>query len=191
MSSKRLKDIVKHQHKWYGKWHTIAGLSAGFVLIIVSLTGALLVFEQELDVWLNPDLFTFEEKGKLLSLQEVREKVEYDHPTWEVERLFIQDQKNNAILLFAEETGKPHRHPHPQIIVNPYTGEVMGSRIYKYSLMGVIRNLHRTLLIPFIGRYLVGLSSLFCVILMITGLRQWIPKKRKQLKNSLIQLKHL
>ncbi|MEO1256345.1 MAG: PepSY-associated TM helix domain-containing protein, partial [Bacteroidota bacterium] len=60
-----------------------------------------------------------------------------------------------------------------------------GTRIYYESVMGFIRNLHRTLLIPTVGKYIVGIASLFMVILMITGLRLWIPKHWKLIKERL------
>lgn len=173
-----IKDAAKHQRKWYGKWHTWAGITAGFVLIIVSLTGALLVFEQELDVWLNPQLFEYQETGAILSFEEVVNQVSEDHPEWKVTRIFIQEKKNDAYLVIVKDLRK-------QVIVNPYTAKVAGTRVYRKTVMGFIRNLHRTLLIPFVGRYIVGLCSLACVILMITGLRQWLPSKTKQLKTRL------
>tara|TARA_B100000424_G_scaffold53526_1_gene38340 strand:+ start:815 stop:964 length:150 start_codon:yes stop_codon:yes gene_type:complete len=49
MSSK-LQKSAKYQKKWFGKLHTRGGVTAGFVIIIVSLTGALLIFESELDI---------------------------------------------------------------------------------------------------------------------------------------------
>jgi uncharacterized iron-regulated membrane protein len=51
--------------------------------------------------------------------------------------------------------------------------------------MGFVRHLHRTLLIPEAGKYIVGLSSLVLVVLIITGLRLWIPKRWSNLKARL------
>lgn len=45
--------------------------------------------------------------------------------------------------------------------------------------------IHRTLMIPGIGRYIVGAASLILLILSITGIRLWLPKKMKQVKSAL------
>jgi uncharacterized iron-regulated membrane protein len=88
-------------------------------------------------------------------------------------------------MMFFQDGEEDEAHEHYQAIVNPYTGKVTGTRIYDKSVMGFIRNLHRTLLIPEVGRYIVGIASLFMVILMITGLRLWIPKHWKLVRERL------
>ena len=171
-------NLAKHQRLWYSKWHTWAGITAGFVLIIVSLTGALLVFEAELDEWLYSELYDFEKTGNKLSYQEVTEKVKNDYPELDLGGVFLR--KETDVYTFFSK-----KKPFYQIIANPYTGNVTGKRVYKKTVMGFIRNLHRTLLIPGIGRYIVGISSLVCVVLIVTGLKLWIPDKWNKLKHKL------
>ena len=175
---KTIEKAAKHQRKWYGKWHTWAGISAGFILIIVSLTGSLLVFENEIDTWLNPELFGFEQKGDRLSFQTTVEKLKKDHPEYDIQGIFLWEKRNNAYMVYLKDSEQ-------QIIVNPYTAKVTGTRVYRSTFMGFTRHLHRTLFIPQVGKYLVGTSSLICVILMITGLRLWIPKQMKHIKSRL------
>ncbi|PWJ43221.1 PepSY-associated TM helix domain-containing protein [Sediminitomix flava] len=179
-----LKGAAKHQKDWYGKWHTWAGITAGFVLIIVSLTGSLLVFEEELDVWFYQEQFHFpHQKGDAkLSFQQVMDKLKKEYPTHDLHGLFAWETRNDAYIAYGHPEGKDI---HLQYIINPYTAEVTAEREYHKTVMGFIRNLHRTLLIPEVGKYLVGISSLICTILMITGLRLWIPKKWKNVKARL------
>ncbi len=173
-----IQRAAKHQRNWFGKWHTWAGITAGFVLIIVSLTGSLLVFEQELDVYFYPKLFDFEPtQESAMTFEEALLLVEREMPEISARGVYQQKDRANALMLYSDE------EPYPQIIIDPYRREIRGSRVYKNTIMGFIRNFHRTLLIPTAGRYFVGVSSLVCVILMITGLRLWIPKKWKQWKH--------
>ena len=170
--------VVRHQKKWYARWHTWAGIFAGSILLIVSLTGSLLVFEEELDVIFHPALFGFEAQDERLTFSATLLAVEKQHPQWEIKGIYRMKERNNAYVL---NYGEDYR----QAIINPYTGEVTGTRVYRESIMGFIRHLHRTLLIPVAGKYITGISSLILVILMITGLRQWIPKRWKNLKSRL------
>lgn len=170
--------MARHQKTWYGKWHVWMGIFAGSILVIVAITGSLLVFEQELDTLLNPELFEFEQGQDRLTYQQAIEAVSNAHPDWEIKSIFRMTDRNDAYQVIYSDDFR-------QAIVNPYTGEVTGTRIYAKTTMGVIRNLHRTLLIPTIGRYIVGFASIFMVILMITGLRLWIPKHWSRLKEKL------
>ncbi|MGF1636228.1 MAG: PepSY-associated TM helix domain-containing protein [Cyclobacteriaceae bacterium] len=173
-------EMVRHQKRWYGQWHTWMGIFAGSILFIVSFTGALLVFEDELDMWFYPQLFDFEENNELMPLHEVFHKVRADHPQIDLFTIYHWQTLNNAYIMNFEKN-----HEYYQAIVNPFTGKVTGTRIYQKTIMGFIKHLHRTLLIPEIGRYIVGIASLFMVILMITGLRLWIPRHWKMLKERL------
>lgn len=170
--------LVRHQRHWYGQWHAWAGILAGAVLIVVSLTGTLLVFEEELDVWLYPELFGFAAQEERLTFGEAVDAVQEAHPDWAIKGIYRFEQRNDCYIL---NYGNDYR----QAIVNPYTGQVTGTRVYAESIMGFIRHLHRTLLIPTVGKYMVGICSLFLVILMITGLRLWLPKRFKQLRSRL------
>lgn len=170
--------MIRHQKKWYGQWHAWAGIFAGSILIVVSLTGTLLVFEEELDVWLYPELFGFEHEDERLSFGGTVQAVQAVYPDWQIKGIYRFKKRNDCYMLYY---GADYR----QAVVNPYSGEVTGTRIYAHSIMGFIRNLHRTLLIPTVGKYIVGVASLFLVILMITGLRLWIPKHWGKLKERL------
>ena len=173
-----IQRAAKHQRNWFGKWHTWAGITAGFVLILVSLTGSLLVFEQELDVYFYPELFDFEPTAdEPMTFEQALLLVQREMPEISARGVYQQKDRANAVMLYSDE------EPYPQIIIDPYRGEIRGTRVYKNTIMGFIRNFHRTLLIPAAGRYIVGISSLVCVILMITGLRLWIPKKWKEWKH--------
>ena len=176
-----VKRLYQHQKRWFAKWHTAAGIIAGAVLILVSLTGSILVYEQEIDTLLNPELFDFKEKGKqpILGFQEAYNRTKpqlgKDHT-----HIFYRDaQRNDAYLGYLE-------HSKRQVIVNPYTGKVTGTRVYASTFTGFVRSFHRTLLIPVIGRYLVGISALMCLVLMVSGLRLWVPKKIKYLRSRLV-----
>jgi uncharacterized iron-regulated membrane protein len=62
--------------------------------------------------------------------------------------------------------------------VNPYTGVVTGVRDYKYDFFGIVKYIHWSLLLNTrIGQPIVGWSTLIFVVLLITGLVLWWPKR--------------
>ena len=60
-----------------------------------------------------------------------------------------------------------------------------GKRLYQSSFIRIVMNIHTSLLMHETGEYITGTASLILLILTISGLRLWIPRKWKQLKSVL------
>lgn len=75
-----------------------------------------------------------------------------------------------------------HFETEKEFFINPYDASLSGSRLINSSFIRIVMNIHRTLLIPAAGRYIVGFASLCMLILTISGLRLWIPQQYKKWK---------
>ncbi len=169
-----------HQKKWYGKWHLYLGVIAGAILVVVGLTGSILVFQDEIDEALNPELFRVLETSKPIPLPDIIPMVKEKHPQLSFDYA-MQDpmgRPNQAYRFFNFKSEE-------EFFVNPYTGELSGKRIHESSFVHIVTEIHRTLLVPVVGRYIVGLATLCLLILTITGMRLWLPAKWKQLRAAL------
>lgn len=171
---------AKHQKRWFGKWHLYIGIIAGAIVAFIGLTGSILVFQDEIDRALNPDLFEVIAQKQKLPVEEIVPLIKKNYPRLKIDYLMLNNFKNpneaySIINLKSNE----------ETFINPYTGKTGGKRIHTSSFIHVVTELHRTLLIPVAGRYICGLASLCLLILTISGLRLWIPKKWKQLKSAL------
>ena len=171
---------AKHQKRWFGKWHLYVGIIAGAIVAFIGVTGSILVFQDEIDRALNPDLFEVIAQKKKMSVEEIVPIIKKNYPRLKIDYLMLNNFKNpneaySVMNLKSEE----------ETFINPYTGLTSGKRIHTSSFIHVVTELHRTLLIPVAGRYICGLASLCLLILTISGLRLWVPKKWKQLKSAL------
>lgn len=171
---------AKHQQRWFGKWHLYVGVFAGFILCIVGLTGSILVFQDEIDRALNPDFFTVLEQKNRIPIQDIIPMVQKKYP----ERVFNYVSVTNDGTLTSTYNFKNLTNG-TEFFVNPYTAEICGRRIIKSSFVRIVMDIHMTLLVPQIGKYITGFSALCMLILTISGLRLWVPKKWKQLKSVL------
>lgn len=169
-----------HQKRWFGKWHLYLGIFAGAIVAFVGLTGSILVFQEEIDRALNPELFQVMAHQQKLPVEDIVPILKRNYPKLKIDYLILGDLKNpnEAYSILSYKTSE-------ETFINPYTGKISGKRIYTGSFIRVVTELHRTLLIPVAGKYIVGLASLCLLILVISGLRLWIPKKWKQLKSVL------
>ncbi|MEL6649667.1 MAG: PepSY-associated TM helix domain-containing protein [Bacteroidota bacterium] len=175
-----LKKIGKHQRKWYLRWHLYLGLFAGTIIMIVALSGTILTFRDEIDRWLNPELMLVEPQGEVLPVGMLLQKAQQQRPNWQISGLFVPELDQAELAYQIRAVGEKK-----QIFINPYTGELLGSRLRDSAFIGIMLSLHRRLLLPAWGRYIVGLSALILIIMTITGLRQWIPKRWAMLKARL------
>jgi len=166
-----------HQKRWFGKWHLYLGIIAGAILCIVGLTGSILVFQDEIDVALNKNLFESLKGQKRYSIDEVIPVVQQKYPGRKFDYVFQTDEENpNATYRFYNFTTEE------EFFVNPYTAELCGKRLINSSFIRIVMNIHRTMLIPAAGRYIVGLATLGMLILTISGLRLWVPQQYKKWK---------
>lgn len=172
---------ARHQQRWFGKWHVYLGIIAGAILVVTGLTGSILVFQDEIDRALNPEMFRVMGQQPRMGLGEIIPVVKQKYPDLQFSYVMLSDMKDAPNLAYRFFNFKTEE----EFFINPYTAELSGKRIYESSFIHVVTEIHRTLLVPAIGRYIVGLSTLCLLILTISGLRLWIPQKWKQLKSVL------
>ncbi|MGV3639256.1 MAG: PepSY-associated TM helix domain-containing protein [Adhaeribacter sp.] len=69
--------------------------------------------------------------------------------------------------------------------MNPYTGELIATSSQKSPFFRTMFELHRWLLVREPGKLLVGVSTVFFLFIILTGLVLWWPKTRKVLRQRL------
>ncbi|OUL26107.1 PepSY-associated TM helix domain-containing protein [Nostoc sp. 106C] len=157
--------------------HRYLGLAAGLVIMVVGLTGSLLVFEEEISHFLLELQF-----GKIVPQQQQvsvisvidRVKAAYPDPNLNFSFLGLPQEPDEAIHIELQSPNKPTL----EVIVNPYTGKILGDRLREYAIMSVIYNLHYSLLAGDTGIAIAGIAALLLFILCITGIFLW-PGWRK------------
>jgi uncharacterized iron-regulated membrane protein len=167
---KKNRSLFYRVSAWLHLW---LGLITGIVIIVVSITGAILVFEQELRVWLQP-YQTAQSQGRALLPPSVLKKAamdKYHLPT--VSAVVYQGKDRAAVTPYY---GDPKKFQ--LIYVNPYTGEVLHSTLLNDDFYRIVLEGHYNLWLPgAIGRPVVAYSTLIFVITLITGLVLWWPKR--------------
>ena len=154
--------------------HFYLGLCACLFLVILSLTGAVLVFENELNRAVNPALLKVEPRDHPLPWETVRHRVEQQEPEWRVQRIYMpaSDSDSTYVRLVSRTTGKTR-----EIYVNQYTGIILGRKERGNQLIWKIHELHINLTAGVTGSRFVMWSSVALLFLSITGLCLWWPRK--------------
>ncbi|MEO8253180.1 MAG: PepSY-associated TM helix domain-containing protein [Flavobacterium sp.] len=187
--------MVKKKLIWLHKW---LGLISGLVVLIISLTGCLNVFQDELQLMTHPEKFFIEktnqpslktiELSKLITIAEAKL-----NPDEKISRVDVFPQENRTWVFRAIKTNKEaffysdYFIYYKRVFVNPYTGNVQVVENTKANFFQIVLQLHMNLLLgKKYGHVVVSYSVLFFAVLCLTGIVLWWPKKwkLKALKNN-------
>lgn len=196
----RAMNKKKKKPKYFvGKIHLWLGLSSGLVVFIVALTGCIFVFQKEISdlcyrraFFVKPQHTAPLPVSRLCTLaqealgpgQPLNNITTYRDPAraWE----FMAYKMNDTALTYFGAVQYCR-----SVFVNPYTGAVTGFRNYRTDFFIIVKYLHWSLLLntPY-GQPVVGVATLIFVVMLLTGLALWWPKKwNKANRKSRLQIK--
>lgn len=152
------------------QFHSWLGLIAGLGLIVIGLTGSILMFHEEIEAVLNPELVRVEPTpAGRLPAADLLVSVNRQLPGHEVAGwLFHHDDPRHADFLYVRKHGSTE-----WLIatLNPYTGEVLASpRAGTETFSGWILELHYTFLADHTGTFVAGLLGLALFLLGLSGI---------------------
>lgn len=155
--------------RWILKLHLYLGLIPGLMLVFVGLTGSLLVFSDEIDEMLNPEILRVTPGPALATLDDIITNVARCYPGHKLLRIRMPLTKEGVYELWMN-SDKGLR-----IYVNPYTGAILGSRLPTRTFKGMLFYLHSQLLLGEPGKIVMGITAIFSLLLTVTGLVLWWP----------------
>lgn len=173
--------------KAFRKIHLWLSVPFGLIITVICLSGAALVFEDEVTELCRRDLYYVEKvSGAPLPVEYLIEKVAGTLPdSVAVTGVSISSDAERA---YQVNLSKPRR---ASVYVDQYTGEVKG-RHERAPFFLTMFKLHRWLLDGmkpdggiFWGKMIVGVSTLMFVFVLISGIVIWWSRTKKALKNSL------
>lgn len=149
--------------------HGFIGILGGLLLVVMGLTGSSIVFHQEIDRALNPQLMQVTPQGKRVEIDAFMAAAQAHIPSGRLESIQIPQTPDETYRISVKtETKTEH-----EIFVNPYTGKVLGDRQYNLTPVGFVYALHHDLFAGKFGLYLVGISGLILILQAATGLILW------------------
>ena len=187
--NKRSKAILLQLHLWIG-------LISGILIFIISITGSIYVFNEEIKKIIdNNELkVDFNSKPKRKSLTELVAKAEatFDNK-YSYQNIFIPNLPNQAISILFEETNEDS-FGYPSymkfcktVYLNPYTGEIVKIENTKWEFFNVIFWVHTTLFMAHndISNYIIVITIWVFILSLLSGIILWWPKKTKGFKAGL------
>ncbi|MBW3545807.1 MAG: PepSY domain-containing protein, partial [Bacteroidetes bacterium] len=153
------------------RWHHWLGLVSGVLLLVVSLSGATLVFHKEIDKATFPAEATFEQAVAKLQYDHALAAVLDRYPYHRL-RLYLQQEPRQQALVFEARGAQSQR----LLYVHPQTGEILLDIDRFSSLSRWLLKLHYTLFAGLAGNFLLMVLGLSMIASLLTGL--WVYRKR-------------
>ena len=146
-------------------WHSWFGLKLSILMLIICFTGTLAVVSHEIDWLLDSDL-RIEAQDKEIQWQAMTDTAKQAFPQRELGYISAPLYSNFASVALMSDPQLGAR----RVYLNPYTGELLADSAWYASAQRILRDLHRYLLSPVAGIYIVGPFAIALMISLITAL---------------------
>jgi uncharacterized iron-regulated membrane protein len=154
--------------------HLCAGILAGAVIVLMSITGVLLTYERQMIAWSDRQFRSSPEPGAApLSIDALVGRLRTAHPGLDI-----------TALTFAADPDAPVTVAVPQrtLYADAYSGRLLGeSSPGVRQFMSRLRSWHRWLAVDGDGRPLAraitGWSNVLFLFIVLSGLYLWLPRR--------------
>lgn len=193
--------------------HLYLSLAAGLVIMTCCFTGAILVFEKELQEAFNHERYFVKQESLQLPIEKLITSVKQKFPAAKTASVKIYPDPKRSVeigvsILQKENKGKGldgrnekvfegkgrlpvgpagGGRPTHTVFVNPYTGQVLELYSYRETFFYTIFSLHRWLSggEDSLGKTITGVATCIFLFILITGIILWWPQNKAILKKRL------
>ncbi|WP_372760575.1 PepSY-associated TM helix domain-containing protein [Litorivivens sp.] len=161
------------------RWHFVIGLVAAPLLLVLSITGALYAFEPQLQPIVESEWQTIPacETCRAEPVSAQLAVVQDAFPNAQLQHYGQYRDASRSTVAYIKEPGDNQDRI---VWLNPYTLEILGSRMENEGFFPTVFELHTTLLSGEIGRWLLELTASWVLVSLLLGLLLWWPRRTKR-----------
>ena len=170
-----LRKAIFQAHLW-------SGIGIGLYVLMISVTGSIVVYRNELYMAATPDPIIVGQSGPRLTDDELNAAVTRAYPGYTVTTMNRSQNPAQAVSVSLDGiTGAEHR------LFNPYTGEDLGDAVpLGIRVVSKLLELHDDLLGGNTGRSINGIGGVLIIVLALTGIIVWWPGIKKWRRSLMI-----
>ena len=170
MKNRNFKNAIRNIHLWLG-------LATGLVVIIISISGALYIFEEEIRDYTQKDFrYVALQQKPFVGLDKVISSFEKLSPKDQLRLIRIEDAIPNATVEITTKKAAVY-------YFNPYDASLVKKGGEDW--LQVVEHIHTSLLLGKTGEFIMQWSVVIFVLMLFTGLILWFPGQMRLLKQSL------
>ncbi|MFD1703080.1 PepSY-associated TM helix domain-containing protein [Methylopila henanensis] len=163
------------------RWHFYAGLIVAPFLLILSVTGAIYLFNDEINDVLHAEkriVAPYEAALPLSRLIAAAEASVHGGKATRIDTWSAPDRSAQVFVTAGDGTAL-------RVFVDPGTGAALGSYVYERTLVGFADRFHGSLMLGAFGDAIVELAACWGVVLLVTGLYLWWPRGARGFADAL------
>jgi len=170
---KRFKKAILFIHRWLG-------FISGLVVFIVSITGCIFCFQDEIQDAIHSYRKVEIQERPYIGPSQLKSIALKDYAKSSANYIYYYGKDRPAVVIAnLDKAGLTY------IYIDPYTGKILHSEPLLSNFFVVVEYIHLYLLLPpEIGALVVGISVIIFLALMITGIILWWPKRKTDRKRS-------
>ncbi len=151
--------------------HLWSGLAVGLYVLVISLTGSVLVYRNELYTAFSPRTVIVQGVGNPLAEDQLRSAARRVYSGYEIANVQAGETPNHAVEITLTRGEQTRRR-----LFHPYTGDDLGDPLPAgFRMTAWLLDLHDNLLSGPTGRKVNGIGALFLLLLCTTGAVIWWP----------------
>ncbi|UTW66047.1 PepSY domain-containing protein [bacterium SCSIO 12643] len=177
-----MNNWISRNRKQILQVHKILGLVTGIVVFIVSITGCLWVFQEEIKDLTTEKMVIEPNDNPILTATQAKMIAQETIPDKSIHGVLYSVENDPIEVIFYEAEPEFYQ----SVFIHPYSYEVLRVEDHKSGFLAFVLEGHMRLWLPkAIGARLVQYSVLLFLIILISGLFLWWPKNKKVLKKRL------
>lgn len=154
--------------------HWFMGISAGLILSIMGVTGAIYSYDQQILKWVNTDSYVVQaESSPKLTPAQLYQHFTTTQPEIKINSITIAKDPTASSVVNIEKEGERRGY---NMMVNPYTAQVLPD-VKGRELLLLIQQIHRNLTAGEFGKQITGACALMLIYFVLSGLYLRWPKK--------------
>ncbi len=152
--------------------HSTVGLVSGLFILLMSLSGAALVFHDELDSLQQPKVNSA--SGEHISVDSAYHIIQKQYPHAQISNCAVPENNSKPFSFFIYDSSYRHGEKAMEVFLHPQTGAVLksrgGSDDAGNNFMSWVSKFHNSFHLGKTGEWLLGFFALIFLLSMITGL---------------------
>jgi uncharacterized iron-regulated membrane protein len=153
--------------------HLVLGLASGFLVFVLAITGSILVFQSDIEDATQDFRFVARQEKPVLPPSALIEIAQKAMPGKMIHSIGYEEGRSVNVSYYHEDPDYWY-----DAYLDPYTGKVLHVKNSYTDFFGTLYAGHYRLWLPLhIGKPIASTATLIFIVMIVTGIVQWWPKK--------------
>lgn len=160
--------------KLFFQLHWFFGITAGLILSVMGITGAIYSYDQQILEWLNQDSYVVKAEAQAkLNPAEIYQHFQKTQPEYKINSITVLTEPTASSIINIEKEGERRGL---NLMINPYDATLL-PEIKGRDAIRFVMNLHRNLTVGPVGKQITGACTLILIYFILSGIYLRWPKR--------------